>query len=152
MNKTGFTLIEMLVTLSILAIVLAIAAPNFNNLMNSSNMVSNANGMIGAFKYARMEAIKRGGIVQIGQVGSDWTEGIEVWVNDGGVKKIVRLWPAFDSASNVNSSESSFSFNAMGEVDQSDDLTICIDSTGEEGMEISILISGAVTARKVTCV
>ena len=151
MKKTGFTLVEMLITLSILAVLLAVTAPSFNNLMSSSKMVSNANGMIGAFKYARLEAIKRGGIVQVGQAGTDWTGGIEVWVDNGGVKEVVRFWPAFSNTSSVSSTKSSFSFNAMGEVNNQDNLTLC-DNRTEEGMQISILISGAVTAKKVTCV
>ncbi|GLS92596.1 hypothetical protein GCM10007916_36680 [Psychromonas marina] len=159
MKKSGFTMIEMLITLSILAILLAIAAPNFKNLMSSSNMVSNANGMIGAFNYARAEAIKRGSNVNIGQMGGDWTSGIVVWVDGDGdgnraAGEEVRLWPGFDSSSTVNSANAnaSFSFSATGEVNNDDQLTICDDRTGEEGMRISILFSGAIIAEKVNCV
>lgn len=81
MKKSGFTVIEMLITLSILAILLALSVPNFRNLISNSNMVSNTNAMIGAFNYARMEAIKRGSTVNVDQIGGDWTEGIVVWAN-----------------------------------------------------------------------
>lgn len=159
MKKSGFTITEMLVTLSILAILLAIAGPSFKEFMSSSKMVSNANGMIGAFNYTRMEAIKRGSRVNIGQLGSDWTSGIVVWVDndsDGSLDagEELRLWPAFDSGSTVTSANgnSSFSFSAMGEVNNDDQLTICDDRSGEEGMQVSILASGAVVAEKVNCV
>lgn len=152
-------MIEMLITISILAILLAIAVPNFKSMMSSSNMVSNANGMIGAFNYARSEAIKRGNNVNIGYVGSDWTSGIVVWVDsneDGSwtAGEELRLWPHFDNLSTVTTANANthFSFGATGEVNNDDQLTICDDRTGEEGMKISILISGAIVAEKVNCV
>ncbi len=158
MKKSGFTVIEMLVTLSILAILLAIGVPSFKEFMSSGNMVSNANGMIGAFNYARMEAIKRGSTVNVGQVGGDWTSGIVVWVDSDGdatrdTGEELRLWSDFDSNSTVSSvnANSVFSFSAIGVVDNDDQLTICDDRIGEEGMRVSILASGAVIAERVNC-
>ncbi|WP_369434103.1 Tfp pilus assembly protein FimT/FimU [Psychromonas sp. MME1] len=46
MKKSGFTITEMVVTLSILAILLAIGAPNFKEFISNGNMVSNTNGMM----------------------------------------------------------------------------------------------------------
>lgn len=160
MKKSGFTLTEMLVTLSVLAILMSVAAPNFKTFIGNGNMVSNANGMIGAFNYARIEAVKRGSTVYLGQVVADsWTSGVVVWVdNDGSTTftagEELRLWPAFESGSSVDSSnqKTSFAFRGTGEVDNDDTLTICDDRTGEKGMEVSILVSGAVFAEKVTCV
>jgi type IV fimbrial biogenesis protein FimT len=151
MKKSGFTLTEMLVTLSILAILLAIGAPNFRNLISSSNMVANANGMIGAFNYARLEAIKRGSTVSVSQVGGDWTDGVAAWVDSDGAREELRLWPAFDDASTVSSAQSTFSFRATGEVNNAGVLRICDNRTREEGMQVSILISGVVIAERVTC-
>lgn len=149
MKKSGFTLVEMLVTIAILAILLGIGVPSFKNSISSSNMVSNTNGMIGAFNYARIEAIKRGGTVNVSHNGGDWTGGIVVSTN---TNEVLRLWPAFDGASTVSSSQSSFTFNATGEVNNNDVLTICDDRTGEKGMQISILISGVIISESVTCV
>jgi len=156
MKKSGFTIIEMLITLSILAILLAIASPSFKNLISSGNMVSNTNSMIGAFNYARMEAIKRGSTVNVDQVGGDWTEGLVVWANTDAINamsvdEILRIWPSFDDVSTVSSVQTTFSFNAAGEVNNSDILTVCDDRIGEEGMQVSILISGVIIAEKVNC-
>jgi type IV fimbrial biogenesis protein FimT len=161
MKKSGFTLVEMLVTISILAILLAIGAPAFKDLISSGNMVSNANGMIGAFNYARTEAIKRGGAVNVDQVvAADWTGGIVVWVDadDGtgtlGVRDVgeeLRLWPAFDNASAVSSAQATFSFSGTGEVNSAGVLDVCDDRTGEEGMQITILVSGVIISERMTC-
>ena len=156
MKKSGFTLTEMIVTISILAILLSIAAPNLKTFLSSGNMVANANGMIGAFNYAKTEAIKRGSRVNISQIGSDWASGVVVWVDDDDddtrdVGEELRLWPAFSSGSSVSSSQASFVFRATGEIDNSDVLTICDDRTGERGRQISILVSGAIIVEKINC-
>ncbi len=156
MKKSGFTVIEMLITLSILAILLALSVPNFRNLISNSNMVSNTNAMIGAFNYARMEAIKRGSTVNVDQIGGDWTEGIVVWANTDAINamssdEVLRIWSAFDDASTVSSAQSTFSFNAVGGVNSSRVFEVCDNRTGEEGIQVSILISGVIIADKVNC-
>lgn len=159
MKKLGFTLIEMLITLVILALLLLFGIPSFSEFKSNGNMVSNANGMIGAFKYARIEAIKRGSTVNIGQAGADWASGIVVWVDSDGddirdTGEELRFWPSVDSATTVSSTNANsvFYFSATGVVDKDDQLMICDDRTGEEGMQISILVSGAIIAEKVNCV
>lgn len=152
MKKSGFTLVEMLITISISAILLAVALPSFKNTINSSNMVSNTNGMIGAFNYARIEAIKRGESVNVAQfVDGDWTKGIEVKVK--GTSEVLRFWPEFDGKTTVSSKESmsTFTFGVTGEVNNDDELTICDDRTGETGMKVSILVSGLIVSERVTC-
>ncbi|WP_369434104.1 GspH/FimT family protein [Psychromonas sp. MME1] len=103
-----------------------------------------------------MEAIKRGTTVHLGQLDGSWASGVVVWADsDGDVTRDageeLRLWPAFDSESTVTSGRTAFTFRASGEVDNDGQLTICDNRTGEQGMKISILISGAVIAEKVTC-
>lgn len=160
MKKSGFTLTEMLVALSIFAIVLAIGAPSFNAFVSNGNMTSNANGMIVAFNYARSEAINRSNTVSLSQVvAGSWTSGVVVWVdtntdNKRGSGEELRLWQPFDDASAVNSANSrtNFIFSANGTVNNNDVLTICDDRVGETGMRISVLVSGAINSERWPCV
>jgi type IV fimbrial biogenesis protein FimT len=152
MKNSGFTAIEMLVTIAILAIVLSIGVPSFKEIIRSSDMVANSSDMLTALNYARMEAVKRGASVQLSQRdGSNWSGGLVVTVTDSGEE--LRLWEAFTTGATVTSKNSvkNFVFSAAGEVDNNDDLTFCDDRTGEEGRSISVLASGAVYAKKVTC-
>ena len=59
----GFTLIELLVAIAIAAILIALAAPSFKQLIQSSTMSSNVNNFLADMRYARSEAIRRGGSV-----------------------------------------------------------------------------------------
>jgi len=55
----GVTLIELLVTISVLAVLLTIALPNLRDFVVGNRLSSNVNGFIGLVNYARSEAIVR---------------------------------------------------------------------------------------------
>ena len=57
----GFTLIELLVAIAIAAILIMLAAPSFKQLIQSNTMSSNVNSFLADMRYARSEAIRRGG-------------------------------------------------------------------------------------------
>jgi type IV fimbrial biogenesis protein FimT len=57
----GFTLIEMVITVTLLGVLLAIAAPGFRQLTLNQGVKSAAFDLFSALEYARSEAIKRPG-------------------------------------------------------------------------------------------
>jgi type IV fimbrial biogenesis protein FimT len=64
MNRSdGFTLIEAVVVIAIVAILTALAAPSFKSLIQSNAISSNVNSFLSDMRFARSEAIRRGGSV-----------------------------------------------------------------------------------------
>jgi type IV fimbrial biogenesis protein FimT len=59
-RASGFTLIELMVTIAIAAILLALAAPNFSDTIKASRTSSQIRELASALTYARSEAIARG--------------------------------------------------------------------------------------------
>lgn len=65
MHSRGFTMIELLVVLTISAILVAAAVPSFTWLMNTTRVANGTNNTIAALERARSEAVRRGNVVSI---------------------------------------------------------------------------------------
>jgi type IV fimbrial biogenesis protein FimT len=63
-NK-GFTLIELMITLAIAAILVTVGIPAFTNLMIKNQLSGQIQNLYGALSFARSEAIKRGDYVSV---------------------------------------------------------------------------------------
>jgi type IV fimbrial biogenesis protein FimT len=55
----GFTLVELAITLVVLAVLIGMASPLFTRLINGNRLTGNANEMITAMQIARSEAVRR---------------------------------------------------------------------------------------------
>jgi type IV fimbrial biogenesis protein FimT len=58
-RSNGFTLVEMIVSISIIVILLAIAIPNFRTFVLNARIRSTAEGLLAGLNLARTEAIRR---------------------------------------------------------------------------------------------
>lgn len=59
-RRGGFTLIELIVTLAIAAIVLTVGIPSFRELLRENRLATQANEFLAALALTRSEALKRG--------------------------------------------------------------------------------------------
>ena len=57
----GFTLLELMVVLAIVAILTTLAVPSFTRLVQTNTISSNINNFMADLRYARSESIRRGG-------------------------------------------------------------------------------------------
>lgn len=86
----GFTLLELMVTVSIMAILLTIALPSFQGSLRSNRLATTSNELLASLSLARSEGIKstRGGGVCASADGAvcgvDWNLGWMVWTEKDG--------------------------------------------------------------------
>ncbi len=67
----GFTIIELMVALSIAAVLITIGLPAFNGFLGQQRLTTYTNDLIGGIAYARSEAAKLGGVVSIQALTAD---------------------------------------------------------------------------------
>ncbi len=91
----GFTLIEMIVTVAIAAIVMMIAVPSFQQMMQQNRTAAITNQLLGAFRMARSEAVTRGKTVTVCKsanvtdanptcsTSASWADGWIIFAEDG---------------------------------------------------------------------
>jgi type IV fimbrial biogenesis protein FimT len=83
-RHAGFTLIELMVTVSMVAILAALATPSFRELIEAQRLRDTAFSLVSDLTLARSEAIKRGGNVAITPVANAWSGGWAVAVVGAG--------------------------------------------------------------------
>lgn len=157
-NQKGLTLIEIMITLGVAAIVLSFGVPRFQLLMQNNRISTYTNALIGSLNLARSEAIKRGSqvTIRIKSGGAGWQDGWEIVSNNTGevLRDVAALGGSMDMQS--LSSETSFIYLANGFFGPAAEKSIYVcDSqrTGETGRTITISVSGKakVSSKGYTC-
>jgi type IV fimbrial biogenesis protein FimT len=77
----GFTLIELMMTLTIMGIVLVVGVPSMQSMIINDRLTTTTNSIVGAFHVARSESIKRNKLVFVNKIGNEWDDGWEVFVD-----------------------------------------------------------------------
>ena len=80
-RSAGFTLIELIVTIAIAAVLAALAAPSFIQYQRNSELTSLTNSLLAAVNAAKGEAMKTGRNAFVIPRGSGWNSGWIVYVD-----------------------------------------------------------------------
>lgn len=162
-KATGFTVIELLVSLAIAGVLIGIGLPAFNGFIVQQRLTSDANSFAGAIAYARSESTRRGDTVSLQAIGSDganeWGEGFCVVVgNPGDCNAPLRIYdPA--NLSTINGQGAldgitSLSFNGRGlfTLGASGQLDLCSNDTLEDpGRQLDISVIGRLNISELDC-
>jgi type IV fimbrial biogenesis protein FimT len=81
-HDSGFTLLELLITITIAAVLAGIAIPSFKSSISGNRLTTYTNDMVTALNLARSEAVKRGKRVVVRRIGADWQGGWRVFIDE----------------------------------------------------------------------
>lgn len=163
-KSAGFTLVELMMVIAILAILITIGIPSFTTLIKNNRLTSAANNLAGAVHFARAEAVRRNldvhvSAVEVGNPG----KGLRVWFDtdedngfDDGEELRVLRFPAAPFVV-AASDEIELSVNARGVMtgtgaDNKLTITLCDDRSGSYGKQVTLLATGIMrTGSGITC-
>lgn len=72
-KMSGFTLVELMITLAIAMILITLAVPSFTLMINNAKVTSATNEFVAALNLARSEALKRSNTVTVCRSNSDFS-------------------------------------------------------------------------------
>lgn len=114
----GLTLVELIVTITVLAILVTVGIPQFQGLVQGNRATSAANELLGSLQFARSEAVKRSRPVTICPSsdqatcsGSDWSVG---WIIREDPSTLIRVTAPLPNNVQVTSADNAVTFNAVG--------------------------------------
>lgn len=179
-RQQAFTIIELLITVTILAVLVATAIPSFRTLIANNRSTSLANEFFVALNAARSEAIKRGARVSL-CASSDgagctaagtWQDGWIVFVDGAasdtaapsvGANAVIRVWGPAPPGANLTVAKAAtpisfVRFTGLGmlarAVSDTDPVDISVHQTGCQGnssRQLEVGIAGRVNQTKTAC-
>jgi type IV fimbrial biogenesis protein FimT len=154
-DQRGFSIIELLVTIAVMAVLLGVGVPSFRSMIEGNRLSSASNDLLSGLQFARSEAIKRGIPVVLCSSSDQsscaatpvWTGG---WVarNQAVVTDpVYRVWPAV-SAGIAISDPGTVEFNALGAAST----LRCFDVTlGSLRRSVRVGVGGRISSATVAC-
>lgn len=166
-RERGFTLIELMITIAILGVGMALALPAFRETIRSNQVATASNAMIAAVNLARTEAIRsnRGGILCASSTGSscdgtNWNAGILVFTDADGSgawssgDTAVRFYEANGAINFASSSDATVAFDRRGRTSSNVEITLqpkSCTSGASQKRRLYIKMSGQTRLTKEAC-
>jgi len=158
----GFTIVEIMATLAIAAVLIGLALPAYNGFVAQRRLTSEVNDFMVAVQYARSEATKQGGLVSVQAIdnsdgGNEWGKGYCVVVgNPGNCDNALRTFdPTGTTTLNADGALDglgTLSFNSRGLLvgAGAGTLDIC-DPNEPRGRRVTMTTIGRVSSQEVNC-
>ncbi|MDQ2075646.1 GspH/FimT family pseudopilin [Marinimicrobium sp. ABcell2] len=149
-RQHGFTLIELIVTMTVLSILLGMAVPTFQEVSLNSKLRSHANSLVASAMLARSEAIKRNGVVRMcvstngtscsSDADASWEQGWVVLHENTVIRHESPASPGFKILSTVNN----IAFQPSGVGASQATLKVCraTPSVGSQDRQVTISATG----------
>jgi len=155
MRNAGFTLIELMITVLVGAILLGIAVPSFRNFVQNSRLSAEANTLVYSLNLARSEAVKRNTSVEVcasmdgATCAGTWANGWIVCTPSAGCGTVLQTSAQVALGNTVSeqvSHATQVTFSSDGEAGQSYQFVFC-DSRGvADGRDVEINLIGRIEA------
>jgi type IV fimbrial biogenesis protein FimT len=165
-RSAGFTTIELMIGLLIIAILIGLAAPTFRDFSRNNQVTAANNDLVTALNLARSEALRRGTDVTVcssadgaicGAAG-DWASGWIVFQDDGATgviasaDKVVQKWSGGGASIQVATASPYIQYQPTGTVTNSATVRVSFASCkGKSLRQIQVSAAGSITTQLQSC-
>lgn len=157
----AFTLVELLVTIALLAALLAVAVPAFQDMIANNRIAEAANRIVASLHYARGEALRRNRCVRVAaDAGGGWTAGWTVEADQSlgctGSYTTLRAEPGPGGALTLTETGGATALVYAGDGTLRSPASVALElcdgaRSGETGRRISVNASGRPAVGEITC-
>jgi type IV fimbrial biogenesis protein FimT len=165
-TDNGFSLIELMTAIAVLAVLFGLAVPTFVQIINDNRLTTQANELVSALNYARSEAVKRGDNVSIcASTNGTTCSGSNAW-NDGWIAftdstgtggtldasdALLQVWPATGGLA-LTTNGASVRYQSSGMVVTTRSFTLQkAGCTGPRSRQVGVALTGRVRTLKQDC-
>lgn len=133
-NTKGFTLIELMTAIAILAIMATVALPAYQTMVQNNRIVTATNGLLGVLQLARSEAVKQRRAITVCpstdmaacDAAAEWHDGVVV--REGA--NVLRTLPAASTGVEVLSASNQLTYLSTGRLNGANPAFSIEDSRG----------------------
>lgn len=142
MTSSGFTLIELMVTIAVLAIIVGIAAPSISNQLANQRVKSTTATLANALKEARVESVIRRQKIKVSYNNNDKRAGTIEIKEDGNLNSAIATYK-YDARSSIKGGGNiKFKPNKTAEEET---YVICDTNTSASPMQVKVNKLGNIT-------
>ena len=153
-QQSGFTLIELMITIAVVAILVTVGIPSFQTLLQSSRMATQSNELIAGLNTARSEAVRRNANIQVRPLDDGWEDGFEI-VDPDDENEPLRLFKGFGNGITVDGHGGTVTFQGDGSLDPANSLGFNLepdaDCLGDMRRVITLSLSGSARTEVMAC-
>lgn len=148
----GFTLVELVTTVTIMAILLAIATPSFRDFVLTQRAKAGAYDLVSSLVYARSEALKRNANVVVSPATGGWQNGWSVTVTIGSTTTVLAQHEAIPGLT-VTAPAGNLVYTSSGRVTAAAISSFNVAASGSSATPrcVSVELSGMPTSKGGAC-
>lgn len=170
-SQRGFSLLELMVGVTVLAVLLGLAVPTFQEVIQNNRIVAQHNDFIASLNTARSEAIKRGNAVTVcasvdgaacsgaTSWSSGWVTFVDVNTNgilDGAEVVLYQTGSMVGGLALQSVTATDIRFTGTGMLNGAAGIFTllksgCTSTTGNKARRISVAVTGRVSTTRINC-